>query len=134
MAHDLCLISLSDLLTPWAAILRRVEAAAAADFLVALYNPVSKKRVHQLADTVEILLRHRSPDTPVVLARQLGRPEEAVRVLRLADLTPDQVDMLTMVLIGSTETRTVARPDGGVWVYTPRGYAGKASSQMRGVP
>ncbi len=134
MAHDLCLISLSDLLTPWEVILRRVEAAAAADFLVALYNPVSKKRVHQLADSVEILLRHRSPDTPVVLARQLGRPEEAVRVLRLADLTPDQVDMLTMVLIGSTETRTVARPDGGVWVYTPRGYAGKASSQMRGVP
>jgi cobalt-precorrin 5A hydrolase/precorrin-3B C17-methyltransferase len=132
MAHDLCLISLSDLLTPWEVIRRRVEAAAEADFLIALYNPVSRKRRHQLEETVAILLRHREADTPVVIARQLGRPEEEVAVARLGDLTPDHADMLTIILVGSTETRVIDRPGGGRWVYTPRGYAGKASSVLRG--
>jgi cobalt-precorrin 5A hydrolase/precorrin-3B C17-methyltransferase len=127
LGHDFCTISLSDLLTPWEAIQRRLKAAAEGDFVIAFYNPVSRRRTRQLAEAVEILKRHRPADTPVVLARNLGRPGETVTVLDLADLTPDKVDMLTVVLVGSSETKRVARSDGGVWVYTPRGYAGKAA-------
>ncbi|HEY9536050.1 MAG TPA: precorrin-3B C(17)-methyltransferase, partial [Kiloniellaceae bacterium] len=126
LGHDFCTISLSDLLTPWAAIERRIRAAAEGDFVIAFYNPVSKRRTRQLAEAVAILRRHRPDDTPVVLARNLGRPGECVTTLALAELTSDKVDMLTVVLVGSSETRRVARPAGGEWVYTPRGYAGKA--------
>ncbi len=127
IGHDFCTISLSDLLTPWAAIQRRLKAAAEGDFVIAFYNPVSKRRTRQLAEAVEILKRHRPADTPVVLARNLGRAGETITVVDLAELTPDMVDMLTVVLVGSSETRRVARSDGGVWVYTPRGYADKAA-------
>lgn len=132
MSHDLCLISLSDLLTPWDTIRRRVEAAAEAGFLIALYNPVSKRRRHQLEDSVAILLKHRPPSTPVVLARQVGRAEEDLRVIQLGQLTSDDADMLTLILIGNAETRVMARPGGGHWVYTPRGYAAKEGSALRG--
>jgi cobalt-precorrin 5A hydrolase/precorrin-3B C17-methyltransferase len=125
LGHDFCTISLSDLLTPWAAIERRVRAAAEGDFVIAFYNPVSRRRTRQLAQAVAILREHRPADTPVVLARNLGRPGESVATVDLAQLTPDMVDMLTVVLVGSSETRRVARPDGGTWVYTPRGYAAK---------
>ena len=91
------------------------------DFVVALYNPVSGRRRHQLVRAVEILGQHRSADTPVVLARKLGRPGEAVSVIDLQELTPERVDMLTLVLVGSSETRRVATGQ-GLWVYTPRGY------------
>jgi len=126
LGHDFCTISLSDLLTPWAAIERRVRAAAEGDFVLAFYNPVSQRRTRQLAEAVAILRKHRADDTPVVLARNLGRAGETVTTLNLAELTPDKVDMLTVVLVGSSETRRVARPDGSSWIYTPRGYAGKA--------
>lgn len=127
LGHDFCTISLSDLLTPWAAIERRIRAAAEGDFVIAFYNPVSRRRTRQLAEAVAILRRHRPDDTPVVLARNLGRAGESVTTLALAELTPDLVDMLTVVLVGSSETRRVARSGGACWVYTPRGYAGKAS-------
>jgi cobalt-precorrin 5A hydrolase / precorrin-3B C17-methyltransferase len=127
LGHDFCTISLSDLLTPWDVIERRITAAAEGDFVIAFYNPVSRRRTRQLAAAVEILKRHRPADAPVVLARNLGRPGETVTVVDLAALTPDMVDMLTVVLVGSSETRRVARPEGGTWVYTPRGYAGKAA-------
>ncbi|MCH6562865.1 MAG: precorrin-3B C(17)-methyltransferase, partial [Myxococcales bacterium] len=81
---DFCAISLSDLLTPWAAIERRLRAAAEGDFVVALYNPVSKRRTTQLVRAVEILRTRRSAETPVVLARNLGRDGEAVTVIRLS--------------------------------------------------
>jgi cobalt-precorrin 5A hydrolase/precorrin-3B C17-methyltransferase len=126
LGHDFCTISLSDLLTPWDAIERRVKAAAEGDFVIAFYNPVSQRRTRQLAAAVEILRGHRPDDTPVILARNLGRDGEIVTVVDLCALTPDMVDMLTVVLVGSSETRRVARSDGGAWVYTPRGYAGKA--------
>ncbi len=126
LGHDFCAISLSDLLTPWAAIEKRLRAAAEGDFVVALYNPVSKRRTTQLTRAVEILRRHRADETPVVLARNLGREGEAVSVIDLAALTPEAVDMLTVVLVGSSETRRIARGDGGAWVYTPRGYATKS--------
>ena len=125
LGHDFCAISLSDLLTPWEAIERRVKAAAEGDFVIAFYNPVSRRRTRQLADAVAILRRHRPDDTPVVLARNLGREGETITVVDLAELTPEMVDMLTVVLVGSSETRRVARSDGTAWVYTPRGYAQK---------
>jgi cobalt-precorrin 5A hydrolase/precorrin-3B C17-methyltransferase len=122
LGHDFCAISLSDLMTPWAMIERRVRAAAEGDFVIAFYNPVSKRRTTQLGEARDILLSHRPAETPVVLARNLGRPGESVEVLALKDLSADRVDMLTLVLVGSSETRRVHRGDGGIWVYTPRGY------------
>lgn len=124
LGHDFALISLSDLLTPWGVIEKRIEAVAAGDFTVAFYNPVSKRRRTQLARAREILLGARPGDTPVVLARNLGRVEENVRVVTLDTLSVDDVDMLTLVLVGSSSTRAVLR-GGRTWVYTPRGYAAK---------
>ena len=98
--------------------------------MVAFYNPVSRRRRTQLHAAKGILAEHRPADTPVVLARSLGRPEEAVTVTTLAALDPEAVDMLTVVLVGSTATRAVPRGDGGTWVYTPRGYAGKPGSLL----
>jgi len=125
LGHDFCTISLSDLLTPWAVIERRIRAAAEGDFVVAVYNPVSQRRTTQLGELKRVLLEHRPADTPVVLARNLGREGETARVITLGALSADQVDMLTLVLVGSGETRRLPRGDGGVWVYTPRGYAAK---------
>jgi cobalt-precorrin 5A hydrolase/precorrin-3B C17-methyltransferase len=122
LGHDFCAISLSDLLTPFEVILRRVEAAAAGDFVVAFYNPVSQRRREALVQAQAILLRHRPAGTPVMLARNLGRPEEQVRLVRLDELTPELCDMLTLVLVGSSESRRVPRLHGPDWVYTPRGY------------
>ena len=121
LGHDFCAISLSDLLTPWDDIENRLEAAARADFVVALYNPVSKRRTKQLSRARDILLSARPPETPVVLARNLGREGETVDVIPLSDLKPKLADMLTLVLVGSTRTRLMdhgSRPR----VYTPRGY------------
>ncbi len=120
LGHDFCAISLSDLLTPWEAIENRLEAAARGDFVVALYNPVSKRRREALPRARDILLGHRPGDTPVVLARNLGREGETVRNVDLAALQVDDVDMLTVVIVGSSQTRRV-----GGWVYTPRGYEPK---------
>lgn len=123
LGHDFCAISLSDLLTPWEAIEKRLKAAAEGDFVIAFYNPVSKRRRTQLAAAREILLRHRPADTPVVLGVNLGRPEEVVRVTTLQALTVDEVDMLTTVLVGSSNSRLGTRGDGRPYVFTPRGYA-----------
>jgi len=132
VGHDFCLISLSDLLTPWAVIERRLKAAAEGGFVVSFYNPVSKRRRTQLAEARDILLSKRSPDTPVVLARQLGRADERIDVIRLADLTPDHADMLTLVLVGGEDTRVIERGQNR-WVYTPRGYGGKMDAKAEGV-
>lgn len=129
LGHDFCAISLSDLLTPWSAIERRLKAAAEADFVVALYNPVSQRRRSQLAAARRILLQARPPETPVVLGRNLGRREESLKVTTLKALDPEAVDMLTVVLIGASTTRRLIRPDGGAWVYTPRGYSAKSGAQ-----
>ncbi|GAX40498.1 cobalamin biosynthesis precorrin-3 methylase [Tolypothrix sp. NIES-4075] len=121
IGHDFCVISLSDILKPWSIIERRIIAAAEADLAIAFYNPASKQRTSQLASAREILLRYRSPQTIVVLARNVGRTGESVLVRTLADLSPQEVDMRTLVLVGSSKTRTVPHY-GGVWVYTPRQY------------
>ncbi len=122
LGHDFCAISLSDLLTPWDAIEIRLRAAAMGDFVVALYNPRSLRRTSQLTAARDILLEHRPSDTPVVLARNLGRADEAVEIIDLGEFDPAKVDMLTLVMIGSSATRRVS---GTRWIYTPRGYAKK---------
>ncbi|MBP0613969.1 precorrin-3B C(17)-methyltransferase [Jiella mangrovi] len=125
LGHDFCTISLSDLLTPWEDIQRRVRAAAEGDFVIAFYNPVSKKRRTQLAYARDELLKHRPAETPVVLATNLGRDGESVRIVRLDALDVDEVDMLTVVIVGSSNTQVVSTGDGKRWAYTPRGYARK---------
>ena len=95
------------------------------DFVVAFYNPVSKRRNTQLPAARDILLSCRPKDTPVVLARNLGRADESVRVISLNDLSTEGVDMTTLVLVGASETRRIDRGSEGIWVYTPRGYAAK---------
>ncbi|MBU3868851.1 precorrin-2 C(20)-methyltransferase [Streptomyces sp. 4503] len=122
LGHDYAVISLSDRLKPWEVIAERLRAAAAADLVLALYNPGSRSRVWQVGKARELLLEHRAPDTPVVLGRDIGGPGERVRIVRLADLDPADVDMRTILLVGSSQTRTVRRGDGSDVVWTPRRY------------
>ncbi|MBT2386800.1 precorrin-2 C(20)-methyltransferase [Streptomyces sp. ISL-11] len=124
LGHDYAVVSLSDRLKPWEVIAERLRAAAAADLVLALYNPGSRTRVQQVGKARELLLEHRAPDTPVVLARDVGGPEESVRIVRLGDLDPAQVDMRTILLVGSTQTRTALRGETGEEeiVWTPRRY------------
>jgi len=131
LGHDFCTISLSDLLTPRDDILRRLKAAAEGDFVIAFYNPVSKTRRTLLAEARDILLQHRPADTPVMLASSLGRPEEYVRYRRLDELEVDEVDMLTVVLIGSSNSR-LAQLGEGPRMFTPRGYARKIDGDLSG--
>lgn len=128
LGHDFCVMSLSDNLKPWAIIEKRLDLAAQADLALAFYNPISRSRPWQLGRALEIVAQHRLPQTPVVLGRDIGRPGQTLRVTTLGQLTPDQVDMRTMVLVGSSTTCTFPRPDGGVWVYTPRWYGAKPDS------
>ena len=124
LGHDFCAISLSDLLTPREVILRRLEAAATGDFVTALYNPQSKSRRDLLDRAHKIFSAHRSPTTPVIVARNLGRHDENVSIIELAELDTTTVDMLTVLIFGNSETRSI--PTGnGPRVYTPRGYRGK---------
>ena len=123
LGHDFCAISLSDLLTPREVIERRLRAAADGDFVVALYNPASNRRRRGLARAIDILAEARPPGTPVVVARAVGRDEQAVTVTTLRGLDQSSVDMMTLLIVGATGTRVV---DGHV--YTPRGYATKGDS------
>ncbi|MDJ0993620.1 MAG: precorrin-3B C(17)-methyltransferase [Dinoroseobacter sp.] len=129
LGHDFCAISLSDLLTPRVEIVKRLHAAAEGDFVIAFYNPVSKRRRTLLAEARDILLDHRPADTPVLLASSLGRPEEHIRYRRLADLDVDEVDMLTVVLVGSSNSQ-LAKLGEGPRMFTPRGYARKIDGDL----
>lgn len=129
LGHDFCTISLSDLLTPRDDIIRRLHAAAEGDFVIAFYNPVSKTRRTLLAEARDILLQHRPGETPVMLATSLGRPEEHVRYRRLDELEVDEVDMLTVVLVGSSNSR-LAQLGEGPRMFTPRGYARKIDGDL----
>ena len=124
IGHDFCCVSLSDLLTPREAILQRLNAAAQGDFVTALYNPRSQRRTDLIEETKRIFSAARPPDTPVIIASQLGRPEERVRVVRLDDFDPTEIDMLTIVLIGASTSRWVEH-GGKARAFTPRGYAKK---------
>lgn len=120
LGHDFAVISLSDIRKPWEVVAQRLDAAAAADLALALYNPASKTRREQLVAAREVLLRHRAPATPVVMARDVGGDTEHVEVTTLGDLPVERVDMRTVLVIGSSQTRVL---DGGR-VYTPRTYPG----------
>ncbi|WP_409313049.1 precorrin-3B C(17)-methyltransferase [Pseudomonas putida] len=125
LGHDFCVMSLSDNLKPWSIIEKRLDLAAQADLVLAFYNPISKARPHQLGVALEVVRRHRDGNTPVVLGRDIGRPGQTLKVVNLAELLPEMVDMRTMVLVGSSTTCTFDRAAGGVWVYTPRWYGAK---------
>ena len=126
LGHDFCVMSLSDNLKPWEIIEKRLDLASQADLALAFYNPISRSRPWQLGRALEIVRLHRAPETPVTLGRDIGRPGQTLRIITLGELTPEQVDMRTMVLIGSSTTCTFARADGRQWVYTPRWYGDKA--------
>ncbi|RON16297.1 precorrin-3B C(17)-methyltransferase [Pseudomonas brassicacearum] len=128
LGHDFCVMSLSDNLKPWAIIEKRLDLASQADLALAFYNPISRSRPWQLGRALEIVAQHRTAQTPVVLGRDIGRPGQTLRVTTLGQLTPEQVDMRTMVLIGSSTTCVFPRAEGGQWVYTPRWYGDKPSS------
>ncbi|WP_298904663.1 precorrin-3B C(17)-methyltransferase [uncultured Aliiroseovarius sp.] len=129
LGHDFCAISLSDLLTHREDIVKRLHAAAEGDFVIAFYNPVSMKRRTLLAEARDILLKHRPADTPVMLASNLGRPTENIRYRRLDELQVDEVDMLTVVLVGSSNSR-LAQLGEGPRMFTPRGYARRIDGDL----
>ena len=115
--HDFVVISLSDLLTPWEIIQERAELAAQGDFVTALYNPRSNKRVGQINAVQEIFLRHRAPETPVGIVTGASRTNEAVLISTLGEFTKEDINMFSLVIIGNSKTRQV-----GDWMITPRGY------------
>ncbi len=129
LGHDYCVISLSDRLKPWPVIADRISRAAAADLVIALYNPASRSRTWQLGAVADLLLRHRGPDTPVVLGRAVGRAGEQLQVVTLSELGSAGVDMSTLVIVGSSATRVYDRAGQPV-VFTPRHYGegGSAAS------
>lgn len=124
IGHDFCLISLSDLLTPWELIEKRLRCAAEGDFAVCLYNPKSKKRSDYLDKAVEIMLAYKSPETVCGWVKNIGREGQEFRVVRLADLPGEPIDMFTTVFIGSETTRLI-----GDRMVTPRGYEKREAFQ-----
>lgn len=117
LGHDFCTISLSDLLTPWSVIEQRIKAATESDFVIALYNPASGRRRNQLVKTIEIIKQGRGPQTPVIIGKSLGRPQEKLEIMTIQDFEPNSVDMVSIVIVGSTQTKTFNGR-----VFTPRGY------------
>ncbi len=124
LGHDFCAISLSDNLKPWAIVERRLRAAAEGDFVIALFNPASKARPEAIHQAFALLRACRPSGTPVAFARAVGRADEEIVLTTLAEADPGIADMSTLVLVGSSETRFVDRPDAPPWVFTPRGYGG----------
>ena len=122
LMHDFCAISLSNLLTPWEMIQKRIKSAAEGDFIVALYNPKSKTRTSQIEYARAVFLQHREMDTPVALARSLYRPDERITLTTLEDMVTHDIDMLTTVIIGNRSSRNYKG-----WFITPRGYLGDLS-------
>jgi precorrin-3B C17-methyltransferase len=120
LGHDFCALSLSDNLKPWPVIERRLDAAAQAGFVIALYNPMSRARPWQLTGALERLRRHLPATTPTVFGRAVGRADETIAVTTLQAADPAGADMATLVIVGSAETRLVPRPGHAPLVYTPR--------------
>jgi precorrin-3B C17-methyltransferase len=120
LGHDFCAMSLSDNLKPWPLIERRLDAAASAGFVIALYNPVSRARPWQFCHAIERLRRHLPPTTPVIFGRAVGRQDEQINVVTLDAADAANADMATLVIVGSRDTRVIARPGRHPLVYTPR--------------
>ena len=124
LGHDFCAISLSTNLKPWSIIERRLKAAAEADFVISLYNPISKARPDDLDTAFDLLRSYKSPDTPVAFATAIGRPDEVIDLTNLRNASGKQADMRTLVLIGSSQTVLINREnDDSPWLLTPRSYA-----------
>ncbi|QGG46900.1 precorrin-3B C(17)-methyltransferase [Heliorestis convoluta] len=117
LMHDFAIISLSDLLTPWELILRRVECAALGDYVIALYNPKSKKRIQQIVEVQQCLLQHKEAQTPVGIVRNVGRQGEEKVITTLGQFLDHPIDMFTTIIIGNSQTYVE-----GSWMITPRGY------------
>ena len=129
LMHDFCAISLSDLLTPWEIIEKRLEAAAQADFITAIYNPRSRTRTEQIVTAQKLFLKHRHPNTPVTIVRSVYREDEQLTLTTLENMLQVPIDMLATVIIGNSSTRNYAN-----WMLTPRGYLGfdaEASSETK---
>lgn len=123
LGGDFCAMSLSDNLKPWEVVEARLRAALGADFVVALYNPISSARPWQLGAAFEIVAESRGPDTPIILARAVMRPDERIRIVPLSQVEASMADMSTVVIIGASTTKLIERPDGKApYVYTPRFY------------
>ncbi len=120
LGNDFCAINLSNNLKPWSVIEKRLVLAAQADFVIALYNPASRARPSQVFDAFALLRLHRHENTPVALARAVGRADEELLVTTLARVDPAQADMRTLIVVGAEATRVIARPNGRPWLYTPR--------------
>jgi precorrin-3B C17-methyltransferase len=120
LGHDFCVLSLSDNLKPWETVLARLEAAAAADFVIVLYNAASKARPWQLGEALRIVARHRAGATPVIFARAVSQPDEMIEIAPLEAAGSIAADMRTLIIIGSSATRTIARGSATPFVYTPR--------------
>ena len=126
LGHDFCVISLSDRLKPWEIVVKRLEAAASADLAIAIYNPISSERLWQLAEARTIIAKHRCSETPVVLARSVGRSDERITMTDLEHFDPSHADMQTIILIGSSTTRELALSNGRKLIYTPRSYGDRS--------
>ena len=124
LGHDFCVISLSDVLKPWEVVERRLDAAAGADFVIALYNPASRHRPWQYGRAIEIVAAHRAPTTPVVIGRSVGRPTEEIRVMDLGEAGTTSIDMSTIVVIGSSTTAVVPGRPLASSVFTSRRHPG----------
>jgi precorrin-3B C17-methyltransferase / cobalt-factor III methyltransferase len=119
LGHDFCVISLSDNLKPWELVLKRLEAAAAGDFIIVLYNPASKARPWQLSEALGLIARHRAGATPVIFAHAISQADESIEITTIAEADPTHADMRTLVIIGSSATRLI-QGSRGPFVYTPR--------------
>jgi precorrin-3B C17-methyltransferase len=133
LGHDFCVMSLSDNLKPWAVIERRLSAAVAGDFVLALYNPASKTRLGQIGRAFEQLL-HEGGERIVILAKAVGRPDEEVIYTSLSAVDPADVDMRTLVLVGSSQTRMIERTGREPIVYSPRRWVGAEERLTPSIP
>jgi len=124
LGHDFCAISLSDNLKPWAMVERRLRAAAEGDFVIALYNPASRARPARIGEAFDLLRRIKGRSTPVAFARAVGRPDESLTLTTLGEADGKLADMATLVVVGSSETRFIARNGARPWMATPRAYGG----------
>lgn len=123
LGHDFCAISLSDVLKPWPVVCKRLRLAAEADFAMALYNPRSRHRPWQMGEALQLLASLQPAETPVIFARDVGRPGEHIHITTLAEADPDLVDMRTLVLVGNSQSRRFQH-GGREWVFSPRYYPG----------
>jgi precorrin-3B C17-methyltransferase len=122
LGHDFCAISLSDNLKPWAIVERRLRAAAEGDFVIALYNPASRARPAGVIEAFDLLRTLKDPGTPVAFARAIGRRDEKLTLATLEEADPSLADMATLIVVGSSQTRFIAREGARPWMVTPRSY------------